>query len=146
MTEQTAAGACAEIEAAHTNYMTELKQTGEVWETAPAVGEGEAAWSARQVAEHIAGSNLYFGAGIAEAIGVDGPKPARAELLSATDAAAKTLETHSAMAAVAAQVTDEQMAMEIDHPRLGKQTVGSVLGILSYHYNDHASQLKSLRS
>ena len=101
--------------------------------------------SARQVAEHIAGANLFFGAGIAEAIGVTAPALEKLSLGSAADATAKTTATHAALTAVAAKVSDAQMAMEIDHPRLGKQTLGGILGIVVYHYNDHANQLKTLR-
>lgn len=145
MTEKSAAAVCAEIEAAHAGYMSELKQAESVWETKPVAGEGEEAWSARQVAEHIAGANLFFGAGIAEAIGVTAPALEKLSLGSAADATAKTTATHAALSAVAAKVSDAQMAMEIDHPRLGKQTLGGILGIVVYHYNDHANQLKTLR-
>ena len=145
MTEKTAASVLAEIETAHAGYMAELKQAAGGWETKPAAGEGEDAWSARQVAEHIAGANLFFGAGIAEAIGVKAPGLERIALASAADAAAKTAETHAALAAVAAKVSDSQLAMDIDHPRLGKQTLGGILGIVIHHYDDHANQLKTLR-
>lgn len=145
MTEKTAASVLAEIETAHAGYMAELKQAAGGWETKPAAGEGEDAWSARQVAEHIAGANLFFGAGIAEAIGVTAPGLERIALASAADATAKTAETHAALAAVAAKVSDSQLAMDIDHPRLGKQTLGGILGIVIHHYDDHANQLKTLR-
>ncbi|MEP6871635.1 MAG: DinB family protein [Anaerolineaceae bacterium] len=145
MTEKTAADILTEIETAHTGYMSELKQAGGSWETKPAAGEGEDAWSARQVAEHIAGSNLFFGAGIAEAIGLAAPGRERLSLVSAADATAKTAETHATFAGVAAKVSDNQLAMEIDHPRLGKQTLGGILSIVTHHYNDHANQLKTLR-
>ena len=145
MTEKTAASVLAELETAHAGYMAELKQAGNAWETKPAAGEGEEAWSARQVAEHIAGANLFFGAGIAEAIGVTAPVLERLSLVSAVDATAKTAETHAAFAGVAAKVSDSQLAMEIDHPRLGKQTLGGILAIVTHHYDDHANQLKTLR-
>ena len=64
---------------------------------------------------------------------------------TAADAVAKTTETHAALAGVVAQVKDAQLGMEIDHPRLGKQTLGGIIGVVTYHYNDHANQLKTLR-
>lgn len=145
MTEKTAASVLAEIETAHAGYMAELKQSGSVWETKPAAGEGEDAWCPRQVAEHIAGSNLFFGAAIAVAIGVTAPALERLSLASAADATAKTAETHAALADAAAKVSDIQLAMDIDHPRLGKQTLGGILAIVIHHYDDHANQLKTLR-
>ncbi len=145
MTEKTAAGILAEIHEAHAGYMSELNQAGNVWETKPSGGEGEDAWSSRQVAEHIAGSNLFFGAGIADAIGAKAPALERLSLASAADATAKTAETHAALAGVCEKIEDSDLAMEVDHPRLGKQTLGSILGIVVHHYGDHANQLKTLR-
>jgi len=43
------------------------------------------------------------------------------------------------------KVTDDQLEIAIETPQLGKQTVGSILGVVSYHLNDHANQLKTLR-
>ncbi|MEP7214771.1 MAG: DinB family protein [Anaerolineaceae bacterium] len=145
MTEKTVATILAELESAHAGYMAELKQAGNVWEAKPAAGEGEEAWSARQVAEHIAGANLFFGAGVAGAIGVTPPGLERVALASAADATAKTAETHAAFAGVAAKVSDSQLAMEHEFPRLGKQTIGGILDIVAHHYEDHANQLKTLR-
>ena len=145
MTEKTATSILSELELAHAGYMTELKQAGQVWETKPEAGEGEDAWCSRQVAEHIAGSNLFFGAGIADAIGVAAPKLERLTLDSAEAALAKTSETHAAFTGVCQTIADSQLAMEIDHPRLGKQTLGGILGIVVHHYGDHANQLKTLR-
>ncbi len=145
MTEKTAASALADLESAHATYMAELKQAGAVWEAKPAAGEGEEAWCARQVAEHIGGANLYFAAGIANALGSEAPALARLELASADVAVAKTTETHAALAGVVATLKDDQLGLEFEHPRFGKQTVGGILGIVTYHYNDHANQLKTLR-
>lgn len=142
----TAAEAKSAIESAYETYAAELAQAAPVWEIKPAAGEGEDAWCARQVAEHIAGSGPFFAAGLASAIGVEGPTLARIELPDASGAPAETQRTHGILMNVVSQISDDQMAIEIDHPRLGKQTVGGILGILSYHLNDHANQLKTLRS
>ena len=143
----TAAEASAAIDAGFTTYMSELEQCGPVWETKPSgSAEGEAAWCARQVAEHIAGAGPFFGAGIAQALGVPGPTPAPIQLPDVSTAVSETKRTHGLLMDVVAQVKDDQLAMEIDHPRLGKQTLGGVLGILSHHLNDHANQLKTLRT
>ncbi len=66
MTEVTANGLRADITRAYAEYTTELTDQGGNWEVKPAAGkEGEAAWCAREVAEHLAGASLFFGAGIA---------------------------------------------------------------------------------
>ena len=143
----TAAEASAAIDAGFATYMSELEQCGSVWETRPSgAAEGEAAWCARQVAEHIAGAGPFFGAGIAQAIGVSGPTLAPIQLADVPAAVSETKRTHGLLMDVVAQVKDDQLRMEIDHPRLGKQTLGGILGILSYHLNDHANQLKTLRA
>ena len=142
----TAAEIQASIAAAFDTYMAELRQCAAIWEKKPEGSpDGEAAWCAREVAEHIASAGPFFGAGIAAAIGVPGPAPARITLESVETAVAETLRTHGLLMEVVAQVTDEHVGREVDHPRLGKNTVGGFLGIVAYHLNDHARQLKSLR-
>jgi hypothetical protein len=143
----TAAEAKSAIEAGFDTYIAELEHCGSVWEKKPAgTPDGEAAWCAKQVAEHIAGSGPFFGSGIAQAIGVSGPTPAQIQLSDSANAVSETKRTHGLLMDVVKQVKDDQLAMEIDHPRLGKQTLGGILGIVSYHLNDHANQLKTLRT
>jgi hypothetical protein len=144
--DPTAASAREAISKAFDTYIAELALAGPAWDRKPAgSSDGEAAWCARQVAEHIAGAGTYFGSGIAQLIGVPGPQPAQPELSAAADAVVKTRETHGLFMGVANQVHGSQLGLEVDHPRLGKQTVGSILGIVAYHLNDHANQLKTLR-
>jgi hypothetical protein len=127
-------------------YMAELEQAGAIWEKKPeGAADGEAAWCAREVAEHIAGAGPFFGAGIAAAIGVAGPTPSRMSFPTQAEAVAGTKDAQGQLMAVVAQVTDDHMGMEVDHPRLGKQTLGGILGIVAYHLTDHAGQLKTLR-
>ncbi len=134
------------IEKNFASYLAELEQVGAVWDKKPAgAAEGEDAWCAREVAEHIASSGPFFGAGIAQAIGVDGPTPARMAFPTHAEAVSETKRTHALLMDVAAKVTDEHIGQEVDHPRLGKQTIGSVLGIVAHHLTDHAGQLKTLR-
>ncbi|MGE3076218.1 MAG: DinB family protein [Dehalococcoidia bacterium] len=142
----TAEEAKAAIEAGFTTYIAELEKAGPVWEKKPTTsGEGEDAWCARQVAEHIGGSGLFFGSGIATAMGITGPTPSRMSFPDAATALAETRRTHGELMAVVSQVKDEQLAAETELRGLGKQTVGGMLGIVSYHLNDHANQLKTLR-
>jgi hypothetical protein len=142
----TAAEASSAIEAGYNIYIAQLSGCEAVWEKKPeSSAEGEAAWCARQVAEHIAGAGPFFGAGIAAAIGVNGPTPARVSFATCAEALEETKRAQGLLMDVVRQVKDDQLGMEIDHPRLGKQTLGGILGILSYHYNDHTNQLKTLR-
>jgi hypothetical protein len=142
----TAAEIRSSIAAAFDAYMAELEQCGSVWEKKPEGSpDGEAAWCAREVAEHIASAGPFFGAGIAAAIGVPGPTPARITLENFEAAMSKTRRTHGLLMDVVARIQDAHIGQEIEHPRLGKNTVGGFLGIVAHHLNDHAQQLKSLR-
>lgn len=142
----TAADIQSSIAAAFDTYLAELQQCGAVWEKKPEGSpDGEAAWCAREVAEHIASAGPFFGAGIAAAIGVPGPNPARITLENVETAVAESRRTHGLLMGVVSQVKDEHVGQEVEHPRLGKNTVGGFLGIVAYHLNDHAQQLKSLR-
>ena len=144
---ETAAEAHSAIAAAFETYIGELAVAAPVWNQKPdGAAEGEDAWCARQVAEHIAGSGPFFAAGIAQAIGVDGPVPARVQLPDPADAVDETQRTHGLLMDVLAQLNDDHLAIEVDHPRLGKHTVGGILDIVSGHIADHANQLKTLRS
>ena len=60
-------------------------------------------------------------------------------------APAETRRTHGLLMDVVNKVTDDQLEIAIETPQLGKQTVGSILGVVSYHLNDHANLLKTLR-
>lgn len=147
LAEQTAAAARDAIASGFEAYIAELKLAGPHWERKPGGSpDGEAAWCARQVAEHIASAATFFGAGVASAIGVSGPEMQQAQIPNAGDAVGTTTTNQAAFMAVVGQVTDPQLAIEIDHPRLGKQTVGSILALVAYHLGDHANQLKTLRT
>lgn len=142
----SAASVRATIVRNYETYAAELKLAGPNWErNPPAGGEGEEAWNARQVAEHIARAVSFFGSGIAAAIGAQGPQMQRYEFPSAGAATTTTADAQKAFMAVVGNVTDAQMTTEIDHPRLGKQTLGGILAIVAHHYVDHANQLKTLR-
>ncbi len=142
----TAASARDMIARNYETYAAELRLAGENWEERPrGAAEGEDAWNARQVAEHIAGAATFFGNGIATAIGAQGPQPQRYAFPSVDEATSTTAEAQKGFMNVASDVTDGQMKMEIDHPRLGKQTLGGILAIVANHYLDHTNQLRTLR-
>ena len=147
MSEITADGLRADIAAAFGEYMSELVRSGPVWEAQPASGkEGEAAWSARQVAEHIGQATGFFGAAVAKATGTTGPGMSSPKFADVTEAATATPGAHLGLAAVADHVQDSHLGAEIKNfGPLGDTNVGAVLGVVAYHYRDHASQLRTLR-
>lgn len=135
----------ANIENALAGYLAELKLAAPHWERQPAAGEGEEAWNARQVAEHIAGAATFFGAGIATALGVPGPERRQMQFASAEEALSGTETAHQALLGVVGGLSDQQVAAEIEAPRFGKTSVANLLGIVTGHLGDHAGQLRKLR-
>lgn len=136
----------ANIQNALNGYLDELKLAAPHWERAPAAsGEGEEAWNARQVAEHIAGAATFFGAGIASALGVPGPERRQPQFADVADAVAGTGSAHQALMAVVDGLSEEQIATEFEAPRFGKTSVTNLIGNVAFHLNDHAGQLKKLR-
>lgn len=146
MSDVTIAGLRADTATAFGEYMASLVQSGSVWAKSPAgAAEGEAAWNGQQVAEHIGQAASFFGGAIAKLIGVEAGPPAAPSFADVAAAAAGTPAAHLGLMAVVDQVTDAQLAIETEFGPLGKTTLGSVLGILGYHYRDHAKQLAGLR-
>ena len=146
MAEATTESLKADIAAAYDTYMLELNQAGPHWERKPAGSAGgEDAWCARQVAEHLVGAAAFFGSGIANAVGVAGPTPSRVTLADGAAAVAAMPPAHDGLMAVIGQVSDAQLSNEMELGPLGKTTVGGVMGVVAYHLNDQANQLKTLR-
>ena len=146
MADATAESMKLSISKAFETYMSELKQSATHWDRKPtAGGEGEDAWCARQVAEHIAGAGPYFGKTIAKVAGLPEPALERVELPSFEEAVPATENGHAALMGVVSKLTDEQLALAFQSPQFGDQTLGGVVGMVAYHLNDHAQQLKTLR-
>lgn len=145
MANTRAAALRAAIAEAYATYMAELRQVGGVWEKKPAAGEGEDAWSARQVAEHVAGACGFFGAGIAKAIGAEGPGRTYSELPNAEAAAAHMPGAFDALMGICHMVKDDLLDQEMEFGPLGRASLERVLEVAAYHFNDHAGQLRALR-
>ena len=110
------------------------------WERAPASGEGEDAWSAREAAQHVIGAEMYFASAVCEACGYDGPEspfPGGLELAS-PEAASATLDQ-------AAAAADSKMRhvtagdLERSHERMGP--LPAIFESWSGHLREHAAQI-----
>ncbi len=146
MAEATTASLKADIATAYDAYAAELKLAGPNWEKKPATGkEGEEAWCARQVAEHIGSASPFFGNAIAKVAGIEGPKMSQPSFADAAAAAAALPDAHASLMAVINQLQDSQLGIETEFGPLGKTTLANVVGIVAHHLNDHAAQLKALR-
>lgn len=127
-------------------YIAELEQAGPHWERKPAEGgEGEDAWNARQVAEHLAGSTLFFGAGLAQGIGSDGPTPKRFEFPDPAEAVGQMNSAQNELMAVVGRLQPADLDKVHDFGRMGTFALGRLVGLCDVHLQDHANQLRKLR-
>lgn len=146
MAETTLAELKQGVAEAYGSYLSQLKESGAVWEQKPAsAGEGEEAWCARQVAEHIASANLYFANGIARIIGAEGPAMQQPQLASVEEAVTATEAAQAGFMGVVEKLGEDQLGIEVEHPRFGKQTPAAIISLVTHHLGDHANQLKTLR-
>lgn len=110
------------------------------WEQVP---DGDEEWNARQMAEHVIGSELGIAGGVANTM--MGKAPERPELALASPAEAMT----ALEAAVEAsnKVTRYVEDRDLEKP-VGENggTIESMLALLGSHATDHASQIGSATS
>ncbi|GAB4331216.1 MAG: hypothetical protein Kow0010_16450 [Dehalococcoidia bacterium] len=108
------------------------------WEAQPPEGEGEDAWSPRQVAEHVIAAEAYFTTAICEACGYPGVDRVAANYPAADDA----LAGHAAVIEMCDKklrhVTEKDLEMK--HERWG--TVAGLLALSAHHLREHAAQLR----
>lgn len=136
----------ATVQSAFDTYMTELKQAGPHWDKKPAVkADGEDAWSARQVAEHMADASPFYAAAVAKAIGITPPQLGRHTFPAASDSIAATEAAHRVLIDVIDQLSDSQLAIETENRVTGKITVNGLVLACSSHVREHTKQLQALR-
>ncbi len=121
-------------------FRAALEAVTDGWETAPASGEGEEAWSARKVAEHTIRAELFFTTAICDACGypgVDVPADMQfstpAEAIAAFDTAVETTNKKLKY------VSDTDLVKE--HARMGSSE--NILNIGIGHLRDHAQQIRT---
>ncbi|MFN8559375.1 MAG: DinB family protein [Dehalococcoidia bacterium] len=122
-------------------FQAALHGAHEHWERKPAAGEGEDAWSPRQVAEHTIGAEIFFASNISQACGA--PAVTGPEIDCATPAAASATYVRAAAIAdnVLRHVTDGDL-VKTRALRAGEMTVERMLEIIAYHARDHANQIR----
>ena len=146
MADKTADELRADLASARANYLRELAQAAPHWERRPGGSpDGEDAWSARQVAEHIAGTAGFFANGIAKGVGLDGAATSRPELPTCDDALAATPAALDRLDAVTASISDEQLRTEFELAPLGTTTVRYLVELAASHIENHTGQLSALK-
>jgi len=128
----------ADLAEARKEFVEALRGAGGAWERAPAGGEGEAAWSPRQAAEHCIAADVMYASAVCVTCGYPGLERLDASYASAVDAAVG-LEQASAMADGRLKyVTDKDLAMKNQR---GNTVEGIMLHAIA-HFRDHAKQIR----
>ncbi len=110
------------------------------WETRPASGEGEDAWSPRQVAEHVVPVEAYFTTLVCKVCGYPGLDRVTGSYATAAEALAG-LESVVEMCNKKLKYVSETDLEKTD------EKYGSCAGLLQTnitHLNDHAAQIRAV--
>ena len=112
------------------------------WGRKPQGGEGEDAWSPRQVAEHVIGAEIFFASSIAQACGA--PALDRPSIDASTPAAAAASLTRTSAIAdnIFRRVTESDFP-KTQQTRVGELTVERLMEIAASHGQDHANQIRA---
>ena len=119
-----------------------IGECNEKWEVKPASGEGEDAWSPKEVAQHIVGADWFFTNNIAQACGA--PATERPQIdVSTPQAAAQSLrQIGEADDKILSKVTEGDLSKTFE-TRLGTMTVQQMLEMMTSHARDHINQLRA---
>ncbi len=132
----------ADLAAARNELADALAGAGDHWERKPASGEGEAAWSPREAAEHCIPADVAYASAVCLACGYPGLDRLEASYAGAADA--KTgLEQVSAIADGRLKyVTEKDLAMKNQRGN----SVEDMIKANTAHFRDHAAQIRAAAS
>ena len=128
----------AEIAKARSAFRSALEGAGASWERQPPAGDGEEAWSPRQVAEHTIGAEPWFTTQVCASCGYPGLDPIEPFYATAADALTAFDEVSKNCDGRLQYVTDADLAMK--HERM--ETVAGVMQGNARHLNEHAAQIQ----
>jgi hypothetical protein len=131
---QAITDARAELQAA-------LHSAHEKWEVQPPHGEGEDAWSPRQVAEHAVGAEIYFASAISQACGAPKLELQKPDVATPAAAAASLTRFSAVCDNILRHVSDADLAKTFEVGRMGETSVQRMMEILAHHARDHANQI-----
>ncbi|HJN93210.1 MAG TPA: DinB family protein [Dehalococcoidia bacterium] len=115
------------------------------WEKAPQEGDGEDAWSARQVAEHVIPAEVFFAGAVCKACGYAGPESpisGKPQFATAAEAQAALEQVVAAADSKIKYVSEEDLSHT--HETMG--SVESLMRMTAWHLLDHAMQMQTAAS
>lgn len=129
----------AQLVESRTAFRAALEAVTDGWEKAPESGEGEEAWSARQVAQHAIGAEYFFATAICEACGYPGvERPANMEFATPAEAITAFDAAVEATNKKLKYLTETDLPKE--HARMGSSE--NMMNINIGHMRDHAQQIR----
>lgn len=131
----------AAIAAAREDLKSAIAGAGDTWEKKPAAGEGEDAWSPRQVAEHVIAADVFFASHVCKCCGYPGLDLSELSFATPADALAGLDEAAAKSDGRLKYVSDKDL--EAKSERFNTDVAG-VLGVLAHHIQDHAAQIRSV--
>ncbi len=136
----------ADLGAARGDLATALRgSAAATWEQKPEAGEGEDAWSAREVAQHVIGAEIYFATAVCEACDYEGPtSPFDGRLQLETPEAAQAALEQAIEAADSKIRHVTEADLEKQHERMG--AVAEVFETWIGHVRNHATQIEAAAS
>jgi hypothetical protein len=133
----------AELGAARNGLADALRESSAAtWERKPEQGTGEDAWSAREAAQHVIGSEIFYANAVCEACGYDGPESpfdGRPQLETPEAAQAALQQAIVAADSKIRHVTETDL--EKQHERMGP--LPDVFASWTGHLRDHAAQIQA---
>ena len=127
---------------ARADLQAAFHEAHDAWERRPQGGEGEEAWSPRQVAEHVIGAELYFASNIAQACGAPALELSRPDCSTPAMAAASLTRNAATADNILRHVTEGDLTKS-RRLRTGEATVEQMLQRMASHAHDHANQIRA---
>ena len=120
-----------------------IGECDEKWETKPAAGEGEDAWSPKEVAQHIIRAEWFFTNMIGQACGAQPMERPEFDVSTPRNAVESLRQIGELDDRVLRHVSDGDLAKTYDTRNLGTRSVEEMLTIIASHGRDHINQLRA---
>ena len=124
------------------DFQAALHEAHDAWDRTPQGGEGEDAWSPRQVAEHVLNAELFFASNIAQACGAPALERQSPDVATPAAAAASATRFAATCDDILRHVTQDDLA-KTRELRIGTLSVEQMLDLLASHARDHAQQIRA---
>ncbi len=131
-----------DLAAARREFADALTAAVNQWDRKPASGEGEAAWSPRQAAEHCIPADVAYASAVCLACGYPGLNRLEASYAGAADATAGLAQVSALADGRLKYVTDKDLAMKNQRGN----SVEDMIKANTAHFRDHAAQIRAAAS